>query len=367
MIEFSAKIGFACRACTTDQNRGVAYLIVQLRPESTAHIASSAFAVTQNKSSQLLPALSHLTRLRDLASGMVVAKINNPRRKCAQAAGFRSLGRGRSLVGGRVRGRRSPAASLDFDLATQFLHDALQLLQPLDQLNLAQARRFRRGIRILGPVLARRAAGRGECTGNQGAPTIGAGHLLVASHLAPPAGDAGSRIQQRCSRVTRGQDGAKVGVWPGRLVDGDIIRMMRRCGALFGHGVLRRRRRGAEVEIYRHFPVSDSPPGVVSRVSTTSRLAPEEAQKRLSNMSQGSVKSQRSRRSAHPRGACEGGGLESHQCCGQLGRCNGRRRLIKTALRSSIEVEGRENGESSSSGRRWGETPKSPVKVSSHS
>lgn len=39
----------------------------------------------------------------------------------------------------------------------------------------------------------------------------------------------------------------------------------------------------------------------------------------------------------------------------QLGRCNGRRRLTRSALRSSIEVEGREIGESLSSGRRWGE------------
>lgn len=39
----------------------------------------------------------------------------------------------------------------------------------------------------------------------------------------------------------------------------------------------------------------------------------------------------------------------------QLGRCNGRRRLTRSALRSSIEVEGRETGESLSSGRRWGE------------
>lgn len=62
---------------------GEPYLIVQLGPESTANIASSAFAIAQNQSSKLLPALSHLTRLGDLASGMVVAKINNSRRKCA--------------------------------------------------------------------------------------------------------------------------------------------------------------------------------------------------------------------------------------------------------------------------------------------
>lgn len=127
--------------------------------------------------------------------------------------------------------RMIPPSGVHLDLPTQFLDNALQFPQSLDQLDLALARGLLgRRIWVFRTRPARGATGRGEDTWDLGAATIGAWHVLVAADFSPATCHAAARVEALGRRLGGCVDGRArvggVGMWS-RL--GLLLAGIRRC------------------------------------------------------------------------------------------------------------------------------------------